>query len=100
MKLEFSRQIFPKHSQTKNFMKIHSAEAEFFHAEGRTYMREKIIAFRNVAKAPTMYYFASYVRKWPETDCFYSMTFASMAFVKEFVFQNANITKKRLISLL
>ena len=39
-----------------NFMKIHAAEAEMFHADGRTYrerdLTKLIVAFRNFANAP------------------------------------------------
>ena len=36
MNLEFSRQIFEKNTQIRNFTKIPSVEARLFHAEGRT----------------------------------------------------------------
>jgi hypothetical protein len=59
MKLEFSGQIFEKHSNVKfheNFMKIRPLGAEFFHAYGRRDgqidMTRLIVAFWNFAKAP------------------------------------------------
>ena len=33
-------------------MKIHTVEAELFHADGRTDMAKLIVAFRNSANAP------------------------------------------------
>jgi len=36
MKLEFSRQIFEKNTQIRNFMKIRPVGAELFHADRQT----------------------------------------------------------------
>jgi len=46
MKFEFSRQIFEK-TETPNFVKILSVEAELFNADGQTDITQLIIAFRN-----------------------------------------------------
>jgi hypothetical protein len=51
MKIEFSRQIAEKYSNTK-FMKIRPVGAELFHADEQTDMTMVIVAFRNFAKAP------------------------------------------------
>jgi len=40
MKLEFSRQIFDKHSQISNFMKICPVAAVFFHSDGQKVWRD------------------------------------------------------------
>ena len=52
MKLEFSRQIFEKASNINFFMKIRPVGAKLFHAEGRAYMTELIVAFRDFENAP------------------------------------------------
>jgi hypothetical protein len=49
MQFEFSRQIF-KNTGISNFMKIRPVVAEFFHADGQTYMIKVIVAFRNSCK--------------------------------------------------
>ena len=51
MKLEFSRQIY-RNAQISNFMKIHPAQAELFHAYGQTDMMKLISVLRNFANAP------------------------------------------------
>ena len=51
MKLEFSQQIFGKHSYTK----IHenpSVRAKLFHADGRTDMTKLITTFHNFVNVP------------------------------------------------
>jgi len=50
MKLEFSRQIFEKPSNTK-FWKIRPVGAEFFHADGRTDITKKIVTLRRNAES-------------------------------------------------
>jgi len=42
MKLEFSQQIFEKHS---NFMKIHPDGDKLFHADGQTDVTKLIVSF-------------------------------------------------------
>jgi len=43
---------FPKNTQTSIFMKIRSVRTELFHADGRTYMTELIVAFHSFVIAP------------------------------------------------
>ena len=51
MKRKFSRQVFEKNTQIRNFMKIRPAGAELFHSDGRTDMTKVIIvAFRNILR--------------------------------------------------
>jgi len=44
--------IFSKHTQISNFVKIRPLGVELFHADGRTDITRLIVAFRNFANAP------------------------------------------------
>ena len=43
---------FSKNTQISNFMKIRTAGAQLFHADGQTDMTKLIVTFRNFANAP------------------------------------------------
>jgi hypothetical protein len=51
MKFELSRQIFEKKAHLPNFIKIRLVAAELFHADRRTDMTTRTVAFRNFANA-------------------------------------------------
>jgi len=47
MKDEFSLQIFPKHTQITDFMKICLVEVELFHVDGQASMTKLMVAVHN-----------------------------------------------------
>jgi hypothetical protein len=59
--IRISGKIFEKFS-IPNFTKVHPQGAEFSHAEGRTNVTQKIVAFHNLANAPKN---EGKKRQWP-----------------------------------